>query len=308
MKITFLGTPEIGAVILSDLIKSGIKIDTVVTRPDKPKGRSKKLEETAVKKVAKKNKITTYEPTTKKELTNIIKEINPDICIVAAYGMIIPNEALDVPKYGMINFHPSLLPLYRGPSPITAPIINGDKETGVTIIQITEKMDAGDILAQKIIKLSDTETTPDLSGKLASLGTEMIIELIPKIEKNLATHVRQKVKNATYTKMIKKEDGNIAWGEHTAKEIERMSRAYAPWPGVYSFWNNKKINFYDIKITESGIKPGLVDKKDNKILIGTRKDTISPKYIKLEGKNKITTEEFIRGYPDSVGTELSFSG
>lgn len=305
LKMVFMGTPEIGVTVLSELIMSGPIVDSIITRPDKSKGRSGELVASPVKQFAIKNDIPVYQPVSKDELTKIIEKIKPDICIVAAYGMIIPNEALDVPKFGMINFHPSLLPKYRGPSPITEPILNGDKETGVTIIKVAEAMDAGDILAQKAIPLKGKKNTAELSGELAHLGAEMIVGLLPKIEAGTTAARKQDESRATYMKMVKKEDGKIDWQNMTAERIERMSRAYTPWPGVYTYWDGRKIDLFDIKIIKGKFEPGKVYGENKEIIIGTKQYGASPAYLKIEGKNKVSAEEFICGYSDFLGSKLT---
>ena len=299
-----MGSPEIGAMVFENLLKDGVSFASVITQPDRPCGRGCKIKETPVKELAQKHNIKTYLPADKKELTDIIKKIKPDLCIVSAYGMIIPKEALKIPKHGMINFHPSLLPKYRGPSPIMAPILNGDKETGVTIIQVSEKMDAGDILDQIKVPLKGAEITPALSKILASIGSKMLLEIIPKIEKGEINPISQDDKKATYTKIIKKEDGLISWANQSSTEIERMSRAYQPWPGIYTIWNGKKIDLYEIKKSMSHIKPGFVTTKNNQILIGTQDGAVAPGYLKIEGKKKLTSKEFICGYGNLNGSIL----
>ncbi len=308
LKIMFMGTPEIGAMLFEHLISSGFVFSGCITRPDKPKGRGKELAESPVKQAAQKHNISIYQPQNKIELTEIIKETKLDLVIVGAFGMIIPVEAIDIPKYKMINFHPSLLPLYRGPAPIVGPILNSDTETGVSIMLISEGMDEGDILKQEKILLDDTENIYTLSEKLAKLGAEMLKEVVPKWISGELKGIVQNNSLATYTKMVKKEDGKIDFINQTAEQIERMSRAYQPWPGVYSFWNNKKIDFYTLLVSKGShlskksgtLKPGEVEISDSKIYIGTKSGTISPNFIKIEGKNKVTADDFIRGYPNFI--------
>lgn len=304
MKIAFLGSPEIGAIVLSNLINNSIKVDTVITRPDKPKGRSNKPEKTPVKVIAEKHNIEVYEPGSKDELTKVVKKVKPDVGIVAAYGMIIPEEALNAPRFGMINFHPSLLPALRGPSPIPMAIMCGEEKTGVTIIEVSKEMDAGDILSQEEVKLLGNETTPELSKKLAHLGAKMIAEVLPKIEDGKITPEKQDDSKATYTKLIKKGDGEINWQGYEAKGIEQAARAFTPWPGVYSYFRGKKIDFYDIEVLKSDLEPGKVAEKDGKILIGTKKGAIAPGAVKIEGKKKQDIKSFVCGYPDFAGARL----
>lgn len=304
MRIAFMGSPEISATIFNNLINNGLKINAVITQPDRPCGRGCKVKESPLKSEAKKQQVKVYEPQNKQSLVDVIKNLKPDLCIVAAYGMIIPKEALDAPKYGMINFHPSLLPELRGPSPIPMAIVSGLQETGVTIMQVSEKMDAGDILTQEKINLKGTETTPTLSENLAHIGSRMILDLILKIEQKNTHPIRQDDKKATYTRIIKKEDGLLHWTTQSAAEIERMSRAYQPWPGVYTIWDGKKLDLYEITKTEDHLEPGVVIKKNNMILIGTHDGAIAPGYLKIEGKKRVTPKEFICGYPDLINYQL----
>lgn len=305
MKIVFMGTPEIGAQLFESLVSLGIDFSAVITNPDKPKGRGKEISMSPVKITAIKNNIPVFEPKNKSELTDSIKKLTPDLVIVGAFGTMIPNEALTIPKFGMINFHPSLLPEYRGPSPITTPIINNDPKTGVTIMFVSEGMDEGDIIDQKEIKLTSNETFSNLSAKLVELGAKMIAEIIPLLIKNEVKRTPQDDSRATYTKKVEKKDGQINWKDQTAEEIERMSRAYESWPGVYSFWNGKKINFYKISVSNKKVASGHISSDDKDIIIGTKDGSIKLNSLKIEGKNKITAEEFSRGYQNFIGSNLS---
>lgn len=308
LKIVFMGTPEIAADVLEKLLSDNLRILAVITRPDKPKGRGNKITKSPVKILAEEKKISVFEPKTKAELTEALKKLKPDLGIIAAYGMIIPKEALDIPKYGIINFHPSLLPLYRGPDPVSMPIICGEKETGVSIIAISEGMDEGDILAQEKYKLTGKETTPELEKKLAIMGVKMLKDLIPKYVSGKIIPKPQEHDRTTYTHLVKKEDARLCWDRHEAKGMEQMGRAFTPWPGIYSFWNGKKIDFYDISVIDGNFVPGLVIEKDGMILIGTKKGAISPTHVKLEGKGKTATNNFVRGYPAFIGSNLIGSG
>lgn len=305
-KIAFLGTPKIGAIVLEGLLKKGTDISLVITRPDKPQGRGRLLIEASVKRTAKKNGLPVRQPAGKKGLVELIKKEKPDLCIVAAFGVIIPQEALNIPPLGMINFHPSLLPHYRGPDPIAAPIVAGDDKTGITIIQVTEKMDAGGILVQKEVPLKGKETAPELSKKLARLGSEMLADLVPKIISSDVLPVPQNEKEATYTEMKNKDDGRIDWAKDTALKIERISRAYQPWPGVYAFFEGKKVDFYDIEVPRSGpkIKPGEASLLKDKLVIGTIDGVFSPKEIKVEGKKKTESNAFLCGHRNFLDTKL----
>jgi methionyl-tRNA formyltransferase len=304
MNVAYLGSPEISADILERLIKGGINISAVITRPDKPKGRGGKIEKTPAKILAESHNIPVYEPATKAELTEVFRKIQPDLGIVAAYGMIIPKEALEIPKYGLINFHPSLLPLYRGPDPIAMPIMCGELKTGVSIIEVSEGMDEGDILAQEEFALSGKETTPELEKSLAALGAKILLSIVPKYVKGKIDPKPQDHAKATYTHLMKKEDAEIFWDKYWAKGIEQASRAFIPWPGIYGYFKGKKLDLYDIEVIEGKYEPGVVVSNNGAIIIGTLRGAVAPKFLKLEGKNKISVEDFVRGYPDFVGSSL----
>jgi methionyl-tRNA formyltransferase len=303
-KIVFMGTPEIAATVLRKLLESGIKPQAVVTRPDKPKGRGGQISESPVKQLAIKKNIPVFQPLNKAELAEITSELKPDLVIVAAFGMMLPDAVFETPKFKAINVHPSLLPLYRGPAPIEGPILSGDKKTGVSIMLISAGMDEGDILVQEEVTLSGAETAPELEKKLADLGGKMLVEVIPEWINGIVKPVKQDDSKATYTKLIKKEEGKINWESESAEDIERKSRALEPWPGVYSFWNAKKIDFYDIEISDQKLKPGMVAVKDGKILVGTKTTGVSPAALKIEGKNKISSADFLRGYQNFLGSKL----
>lgn len=310
-----MGTPEISVIILEQLLcpparseakeGSGFHIKAVFTRPDKPKGRSKKPAKSEVKLLAEIRNLPIKQPKNKDELAKEVAKLKPDLIVVAAYGMILPKEVLDAPKYGALNVHPSLLPLYRGPAPISAPILAGDKKTGVTIIKMDARMDEGDILAQEEVGLVGTETTPQLTERLAEFGGKMLVDVIPKWINGEIQLKKQDHTKATYTKMIKKEDGKIDFARETAEEIEHQSRAFLPWPGIHTFWNNKKLDLYEIETSDKKIQAGKVEKSGNGFAVGTKKGAISPRYVKLEGKNKVPAPDFLRGYPDFICSILN---
>lgn len=299
-----MGTPQIAADILEQLLCSDIQISGAVTRPDKPKGRGHENGASEVKAVAKKHKISVYQPKNKIELEKTVKKLDPDLVLVAAFGMMLPDSVFEAPKFKAINVHPSLLPLYRGPAPIEAPILAGDKKTGVTIMKISTGMDEGDILDQKEIELKGIETAPELEKSLAELTFEMLKTVIPDWIEGKIKPQKQDNSKATYTKMIKKEDGKIDFQKETAIEIERKSRAFQPWPGLYTHFKGKKLDLYDIEIYTLPVEPGKVATHGDQILIGTKEGLIIPKFLKLEGKSKISSADFLRGYPDIKGSIL----
>ena len=238
-KIIFFGTPEFSAIILDKLINSPFCTIAVVTAPDKLKGRKQILTPSQTKELSIKKNIPVFQPVFLRNNPQIIKELSnlkPDLFIVAAYGLILPLKILNIPHNGCINVHPSLLPKYRGASPIQQTILNGDKKTGTTLILMDEKMDHGPILAQRELEsqiLMSKITYPELNLKLAILSANLLIDILPKFLAKKIKIINQNHKQATFVKQINKSDGKIDWTK-SAIEIERMTRAYHPWPGTYT--------------------------------------------------------------------------
>jgi len=292
LKIIFMGTPGFGAIILEGLIKNNYKPALVITAPDKPVGRKQILTPPLVKIIAQKYKIPVEQP--KKVLNYKLQatRMKPDLIIIAAYGEIIPKEILEIPKHGCLNVHPSLLPKYRGPSPIQTIILNGDKETGTTIILIDEKMDHGPIITNRQLPISDPKiTTDELSKELAVLSIDLLVEIIPKWINGEIKARPQDESKATYTKIIKKEDGKINW-KKSAIEIERQIRAFYPWPGTFTFWKGKRIKI--LKAETSKTAP------ENNLAIKCGKDYLIIKKLQPEGKKPIEINDFLRGHPDFI--------
>lgn len=303
-KIIFMGTPQFAVDVLEGILKE-IPIFSIITRQDKPKGRNGEPVPSEVKVLAQKNNIKVYQPSSKEELTEYILKERPDLIIVAAFGMILPEIVLKTPLFGVINVHPSLLPKYRGPAPIEAAIFSGDKTTGVTIMEVAPKVDSGNIIAQREVELSGNETAPFLEKTLAKLSSKMLIEVIPTWISGALNSIPQENENATFTRMIKKEDGKLNFLAETAEDIERKERAFMPWPGVFATWNGQKIDLFEIEVSDINLEPGKVKNiESGQIAIGTKRGSIIPKYLKLEGKNKVPTIDFVRGYPNIIGTKL----
>ena len=327
MKIIFLGTSEFGAIVLEELCKSKHKPILVVTVQDKPVGRKQVLTPSPVKVIAQKRKIPVEQPDKIRNLKLEIRNLKPDLGIVAAYGNLIPKDMLDIPKYGFINVHPSLLPKYRGPSPIQYAILNGDQETGVTIILVDEKMDHGPILAARELEFSifnfqfsnksqtsnSKITYKQLHDKLAALGADLLIETIPRWLNDEIKPVPQDESKATYTKILKKEDGRLDWRK-TAEEIERQVRAFNPWPGTHTFWQAMNRTMLRVKILKARVHQSPSGKiyplgkvlvvPQNEIGLQCGKDFLVAEKLQLEGGEIMGSEEFLRGHPDFAGTIL----
>lgn len=270
MKIIFIGTPEFGAIILEKLCKANLRPVLVVTAPDKPVGRKQILTPSSVKIIAQRYKIKVGQA-----MSNF-REIKPELVLVAAFGQILPKEILEIPKYGCLNVHPSLLPKYRGAAPVQFAILNGEKETGVTIFLMDEQIDHGPILAQRKTVIGPNETMGQLQSRLAVLGAELLIDAIPDWIRGKIRLRRQDERRATYTKILKKEDGKIDWRE-SAKIIERQIRAFYPWPGSYTIYKGKILKILKAEVS-----------KGNLVI----------KEAQLEGKKPMAFGDFLRGHPD----------
>jgi len=291
IKIIFLGTPEFGAIILEGLIKNNYKPCLVITAPDKPVGRKQILTPPPVKVSAQKYNILIAQPERIKNLELRIKNLKPDLMVSAAFGQILPKEILEIPKYGCLNVHPSLLSKHRGPSPVQTAILNGDKETGVTIFLIDEEMDHGKIVASIKHKIASDTYYQKLEKELAELGIKLLIETIPKWLKGKIKAEAQDESKATYTKILKKEDGKINW-KKSAQEIERQIRAFYPWPGTFTFFKRDNATLR-VKILEAEV---LKEEDSRQLCIKCGKDYLTIKKLQPEGKKPMPAEDFKRGY------------
>ncbi len=315
LKIIFLGTPEFGVIILEELIKANFKPVLVVTAPDKPVGRKQIITLPPVKISAKKYNIEVCQPDKIENYKLKIKKLNPDLIIAAAYGQIISNDILDIPQYGSLNVHPSLLPKYRGSSPIQYTILNGEKETGVTIILMTEKLDQGKVISNFQFPISNEKITyPELSQKLAELGAKLLLETIPKWVNGEIEPKPQDDSRSTYIKILKKQDGKIDW-KKPAECIERQIRAFQPWPGSFSELEISNQKSQKLKILKADVLKqtkngpfGVPGKTylapDDKIAVQAGKDFLVIEKLQLEGKKPMSSEEFLRGHLKLIGLVL----
>ena len=308
MKTVFMGTPDFAVPPLHALIEAGYEVAAVVTQPDKPKGRGKTLLPTPVKEEALMHEIPVYQPQRVRknpEFLETLKEIDPDIIIVAAFGQIIPKEILELPKFGCINIHASLLPKYRGAAPIQQAVIDGEKESGVTIMQMGEGLDTGDMISKIIIPLAPDETGGSLFGKLAQAGAELLIKTLPSIEQGTAEREKQPEESPTpYAAMITKQMGLMNFSK-PAEELERLVRGMTPWPSAYTFINGKTLKVWKCKVSgeQTDAIPGTVFLTDKEgIHVACEKGTLILTEVQLEGKKRMDTEAFLRGYHIEKGT------
>ncbi len=305
-----MGTPDFSVPILDVLIMN-YNIIAVVTQPDKKVGRKQILTQSPVKKFALANKIEVLQPEKIKgnnEFICRIKDLNPDLIIVAAYGLILPKEILDIPKFGTINIHASLLPKYRGASPIQAAILNGDKETGVTIMLVNEKMDEGPMLAQKTITISNNDNLESLHDKLSALGANLLLEILPKYLSGQIQPKSQDNSQATYCQLITKDKGKIDWHK-SAQEIDRQIRAFTPWPGTWTNWQGKNLKILSAsadgstKLTMTA-SAGEVFKTNTGLAIACGQGFLEIFELQLEGKKPMTAKEFLNGNPKIISSIL----
>lgn len=314
LKIVFMGTPDFAVESLKEIVDAGYNVEAVVTNTDKQKGRGMKTIPTPVKQYALEQKIEIYQPEKirkNKEFIEKIKEINPDVICVVAYGKILPKEILDIPKLGCINVHGSLLPEYRGAAPIQWAVINGDKITGVTTMYMDVGMDTGDIILKKEVEIGEDETTGELWERLAKEGGKLLVETLKKIENNTVTRTKQS-DNYTMAPMLEKEIAKIDWENKTAKQIKDLIRGLNPIMGAYAIFNDKKIKIWKANIytfdeieEKFQISRNDLEKKlngeiiieDSKLglYIKAKDGIIEAEEIQGENAKKMSAKEYLRG-------------
>jgi methionyl-tRNA formyltransferase len=310
-KIIFMGTSSFAGVILESLIKDGYDIISVYTRPEKAIGRQQEIEKSVVKEMAEKNQLKIFQPEKLDEkATEEIKSQKPDLIIVAAYGKILPKSILNLPPLGAINVHASLLPKYRGPSPIQNAILNGEAETGTTIMLMDEGIDTGDILAQEKIILDKDVIYPEFLKIIAEKSAELLLKTISLwVDKKIQPQ-KQDEKEATYCQMIEREDGKVIWNS-SVLSIYNQWRALTPWPGIFTFWEkngaNLRLKLHKISHRTGNFMKelcGEVVKFGDKIAVIVGDGIIILEEIQLEGKSLSKIEDFVNGYPEFIGSIL----
>ena len=315
MKIIFMGTPDFAATILEKIIESDHEILGVVTQPDKQKGRGHEVSFPPVKELALKHGLTVYQPLKAKdpEFLQIIQKLKPEVIIVAAFGQILPKALLDIPEFGCVNVHASLLPKYRGAAPIQYSIIDGESETGITIMYMGVGIDTGDIIMQAKLPIAPQETGGSLFDKMAALGSELIIEALQKIKEGTSTRTVQVEEEATYVKMITKDMGKLDFTQPAVK-LERLIRGLNPWPSAYTFLDGKTLKLWQAEVEsdeefqenrENYFVPGTVAEiRKDALVIATGEGFLVIRELQLEGKKRMSAEAFLRGYDIPSGTKL----
>ncbi len=307
LRIVFFGTPEFAIPSLEALLSNGYEPLLVVTNPDEPAGRKQIITSPPAQIYAKRHHIPIFQPAhLAQEFINIP---DADLFIIVAFGSMIPQALIDKPRYGALNIHPSLLPRWRGPSPIQSAILHGDVKTGVTLIQIDKLMDHGPILMQENFSLTEKKWVfPQLHDALANLGAKMLINVLPQWIDGTLIATPQDDMRVSYCKLLKKDDGRITWSR-SADEIERMIRAYTPWPSAWTLWPGRD-KIYRIRIDEANVisdecsvgSPGYVWQTNSaSLLIKTGKGTLDVQKITIEGKTTLDAYSFLHGNPELMG-------
>lgn len=319
MRIVFMGTPDFSVPALKALVEAGHQVIAVVTQPDKPKGRGKEVQMTPVKIQAMEYGIPVYQPAKVREASfvEVLKGLEADVYVVIAFGQILPKAVLELPKYGCINIHASLLPKYRGAAPIQWCVIDGERETGITTMMMDVGLDTGDMLEKAVIPIEEKETGGSLHDKLSMAGGDLILSTLKKLEEGTLVRTPQTDEGTCYAKMLTKSLGDIDWNQG-AVSIERLIRGLNPWPSAYTMWNGKTIKIWAADViagreaeeflsesgvpAETGTAPGTVVCSDKRgLVVCTGGGLLSIRELQMEGKKRMDTPAFLRGYPIPAG-------
>ena len=311
-----MGTPLYAIPVLERLISAGHAVEAVVTRPDVASGRGRSLTPPAIKVYAEERGILVLQPESMRLKENLerLADLRPDLIVVAAYGRILPPDVLNLPSKGVLNIHPSLIPRYRGPSPVATALLNGDKETGVTVMVTDEGLDTGPIVAQKREAVFSGDTTSVLTERLFRIGAELLVRVLPLWEKGQIKPLPQDEHMVSTTRLYKKQDGFIDWSL-PAVSIERRLKAFDPWPGCYTQWKGKTLKIIEGTVTEEAFEshePGEVVRvsgTSNKaaVAVVTGKGGLELKQIQIEGRRRQDIQDFLLGYNEFVGSRLPSS-
>jgi methionyl-tRNA formyltransferase len=308
MKVIFMGTPEFSVTTLEEMIKAGHEVLAVITQPDKPKGRGKAVQFSAVKEKALEKNLKVYQPVKVREpeFIEFLKKLEPDVIVVVAFGQILPKAILDIPKYGCVNVHASLLPKYRGAAPIQWAVINGEKESGVTTMFMDTGLDTGDILLKKKVPLEEKETSGSLHDKLSAVGAALLIQTLNGLEQGTIRREKQDDSQSCYARMLEKSSGKIDWGKDAAS-IERLVRGLNPWPSAFTSMGGRTMKIWDARVIEKeyeGRTGEIVEVTKSSIIVKTGKDALAIDSLQLEGKKRMTADAFLRGYSVEKGCIL----
>lgn len=314
MRVVFMGTPDFAVGALQAIIEAGHQVAVVVTQPDKPKGRGKEVQMTPVKACALANNIPVFQPVKIKEpeAVEVLRGYQADIFVVAAFGQILSEEILAMPKYGCVNIHASLLPKYRGAGPIQWAIIDGEQKTGITIMQMEKGLDTGDILLQKEVEIDARETGDSLHDKLAAAGAELIVEALPKIAAGQVMPRRQKDEESCYAKMLQKSMGKIDWNMPAGK-LDCLIRGLISWPGASTTFRGKNLKIWEEEpVAKDGFSAQISETVPGTVLcvekdafyVQTGEGVLRILAVQMEGKKRMAVKDFLLGYPLQAGERL----
>ncbi len=321
MRVVFMGTPDFAVGALEAIIAAGHQVEAVVTQPDRPRGRGKEVQITPVKACAMAHEIPVFQPVRvkEKEAVEVLRSYGADIFVVAAFGQLLSEEILAMPKYGCVNIHASLLPKYRGSGPIQWAIIDGEEKTGVTIMQMDKGLDTGDMLMKTEVVIAPGETGDSLHDKLAAAGAELIVEALPKIERGEITPVRQNEEETCYAKRLDKSMGRIDW-QLDAKKLDCLIRGLLSWPGAYTRFRGRNLKIWEEVVTSEaelaaeGLElqedvvhavPGtVVGVKKEAFYVRTGEGILKILAVQPEGKKRMPVKDFLLGYQIKTGEQL----
>lgn len=313
MKVVFMGTPDFSVGTLKAIVEAGHEVAAVVTQPDKPKGRGGAMSFSDVKQAAIELGLLVLQPkrTRDEEFVNELRKINPDVIVVVAFGQILSKEILDMPKYGCVNVHASLLPKYRGASPIQWAVIDGCEYSGVTTMMMNEGIDTGDILLVEKVKLDSKETGGSLFDKLSGVGADLLVKTLDELEKGTVKPVKQNETEATHVKMLDKSFGNIDFSMEAAR-IERLIRGLNPWPSAFTHFNGKLLKIWDADVCDDvvcesceSVVNGMITHVDNNsFIVKCGDNSLKINELQLEGKKRMKTQDFLRGNHINTGDIL----
>lgn len=298
MRVVFMGTPDFAIPSLKALLADdAFHVVAVVTQPDKPRGRSKKLTPCETKEFALSEglKVYSFDRIRNKENVEILQSLQPDFFVTAAYGQILSQKVLDVPKYGCINVHGSLLPKYRGAAPIQWAIINGEKQTGITTMMTERGLDSGDILVKEVVDIGDNETAGELFDRLAQLGGEVLVKTLHGLKDGTITPVKQNEEQATHFSMLEKTDGKISW-QKTAQQVHNLIRGVNPWPGAYTTYKDMTIKIWASQVVDLSGECGQVLACKDELIIACKEGAVKILEMQIPGKKRMPADAVLRGF------------
>ncbi len=307
LRIVFMGTPSFAVPVLAAILDAGHHVAGVYTQPDKPAGRRQRLSASPVKEFALGRGLSVFQPASLKrpEARDELRALSPDVIAVAAYGKLLPPGVLEIPPLGSLNVHPSLLPRYRGPSPVVAAILNGDDVAGVTIMRLDEGMDTGPIVDQHRTEIGPDESVEDLTLRLFEMGAGRLVEVLPGWASGEIEARSQDESEAVVTKLLTKEDGRIDWGM-PAPAIARQVRAFHPWPGSFTQWRGETVKVIEASAVPQAVVPmaRVALLEDRRVVVGAGEGALEILRAQLPGKRPVSAAELVRGHPEFVGSTL----